>query len=65
MEVFKYNDIMSRFQARSSAYIQFDNTMFVHRFFKIWCKNLHSKNSGYMWMVKFNLKMLRVDADFF
>ena len=69
MEVFKYDDVIPRFKARSSAHTirkRYVWTPIFLRFYKYREKNLRfQKYSDYVWMVKYDSTTLRVDADSF
>ena len=69
MEVFKYDDVIPRFKARSSAHTirkRYVWTPIFLLFYKYREKNLRfQKYSDYVWMVKYDSTTLRVDADSF
>ena len=66
-EVFKYNLIMSCLSSRLAlSHIRFENATCVRILFKYGGKKCpFSKILGYVWMVKYDSKSLRVEADSF
>ena len=63
-EVFKYHDVMPRFKARSSAHTIRKRYVWTQIFLNMEKKSPFSKIPGYVWMVIYDSKTLRVDADF-
>ena len=64
-EAFKYDDVMPRFRLALS-HIRFENAACGRRFFlNAEKKTPFSKIPGYVWTVKYDSKMLRVDAGYF
>ena len=64
-EVFKYDDVMSRFKRCSSAHTIRKRYVWTQIFLNTEKKPPFSKIPGYVWTVKYDSKTLRVDADFF
>ena len=65
-EVFKHDDVMPRFKARSSAHTIRKRFVWMQIFLNTEKKKSpFSKISGYVWMVKYDSKTVRVDADIF
>ena len=63
-EVFKYDNVMPRFNARSVPHMWFENATSGRRFLKYGEKNLRFQKYLDTW-VKYDLKTLRVDAESF
>ena len=64
-EVFKHDDIMPRFKARSSAHTIRKRHVWTQIFLNTEKKSPFSKIPAYVWMVKYDSKTQGVDADFF
>ena len=64
-EVFKYDDVIPSFKARSSAHTIRKRYVWTQIFFNTEKHLRFRKYPGYVWMVKYGSKTLHVGADFF